>query len=48
MHEAPQKLPMLSWWQFKEDESNAKICVGKYQYIKKKKAEKEMSEIILA
>lgn len=47
MHKLPQKLPMLSWWLFKEDELNAKICGGKYQYIKKEK-EKEMSEIIMA
>lgn len=48
MHETPQKLPMLSWWQFKEDESNAKICGGNINTLKKKHTEKEMSEIILA
>lgn len=37
MHEASQKLPMLSWWQFEEDESSAKICEGKYQYIENRK-----------
>lgn len=45
MYEASWKLPVLSWWQFEEDESSAKISGGKYQYIK---TDKEMSEIIMA